>query len=95
MSLNKTEIEKIARLARLIADERSIPDYQHDLSRILALVEQMNKVDTESLAPVSHPLAIKAHLRPDEIGETNQREKFQQLAPAVENGHYLVPKVIE
>jgi len=95
MSLNKTEIEKIARLAGLIIDAEAIPDYQHALGNILTLVEQINKVDTAAITPMSHPLEIKARLRRDEISETNQRERFQQLAPAVENGHYLVPKVIE
>ena len=95
MSLDKTEIEKIAWLARLAMDENTIPEYQQDLGNILNLVEQMNKVETDAIEPMAHPLEIKARLRLDEITETNQREKFQGIAPAVENGHYLVPKVIE
>ena len=95
MSLDKTEVEKIAWLARLAMDENTIPEYQQDLGNILNLVEQMNKVETDAIEPMAHPLEIKARLRRDEITETNQREKFQEIAPAVENGHYLVPKVIE
>ena len=95
MSLNKTEIEKIAWLARLAIDEKDIQDYSRDLSSILGLVEQMNAVDTASITPLAHPLEIRARLRPDVVTEANQREKFQSIAPAVENGLYLVPKVIE
>lgn len=95
MSLDKTEIDKIAWLARLNIDEADIPGYTEDLSNILDLVEKMNEIETASLAPMAHPLEIKARLRPDEITETNQRDKFQKLAPATEDGHYLVPRVID
>ncbi len=95
MSLDKAQIEKIAWLARLAMIEDSLPDYQHDLGNILELVEQIKNVDTEAVAPLAHPVEIMARLRRDEITETDQREKFQQLAPAVAEGHYLVPKVIE
>ncbi len=95
MSFDKTEIKKIAWLARLAIAEKDIPDYTRDLSRILALVEEMNSVDTGSCEPLAHPLEIKARLRDDRITEKNQRDKFQSIAPSVDNGIYLVPKVIE
>lgn len=95
MSLDKTDIQKIAILARLTIDEQDIPGYCRDLSNILELVEQMNGVDTTNVEPLAHPLEIKARLRPDEVTELNQRQKFQSIAPAVEDGLYLVPKVIE
>ena len=95
MSLDKTEIQKIAMLARLAIDENDVPGYSHDLSNILGLVEQMNSIDTTNVDPMAHPLEIKARLRPDEVTETDQREKFQAHAPDVEDGLYLVPKVIE
>ncbi len=95
MSLGKEEIEKIAWLARLALDEDDIPSYSRDLSNILAMVEQLNAIDIKNIEPLAHPLEIKARLRNDAINEIDQREKFQNIAPAVKNGHYLVPKVLE
>ncbi len=95
MSIDSSVIAKIAWLARLSLDEDDIPGNIIDMGRILGLVEHMNSVDTTGIEPLAHPMDIKARLRADEVTETDQRELFQQLAPAVENGHYLVPKVIE
>jgi len=95
MLLNKSDIDKIAWLARLAIAENDVPNYTRDLSNILNLVEQMDQVDTGTIQALAHPLEIPARLRPDEITETNQRDHFQQTAPAVKDGHYLVPKVIE
>lgn len=95
MSLNKTDIEKIAWLARLSIAGDDIPNYARDLSNILDLVKQMSAIDTANVKPMAHPLEITARLREDKITEVNQREHFQKFAPAVANGHYLVPKVIE
>ena len=95
MSSGKMDIRKIAQLARLAIDDGDIPGYSRDLSNILDLVEEMNSVETTNVDPMAHPMEIKARLRADEITETDQREKFQAQAPAVEDGLYLVPKVIE
>ena len=69
--------------------------YADSLSRILGLIEQMNAVDTKGVQPMAHPSDAGLRLRPDEVTEADQREKFQAIAPAVEAGLYLVPKVIE
>jgi len=95
MSIDSSVIEKIAWLARLSLYEDDIPGNIKDMGQILGLVEQMNSVDTSGIEPLAHPMDIKARLRADEITETDQRELFQQLAPAVKHQHYLVPKVIE
>jgi aspartyl-tRNA(Asn)/glutamyl-tRNA(Gln) amidotransferase subunit C len=95
MSLEKDDVEKIAHLARLSIDEAHVPDYAKNLSNILELVEQMSAVDTEGVAPMAHPLAMEQRLRPDQVTEENQRERFQAIGPQVEEGLYLVPKVIE
>ena len=95
MSLEKTDVEKIAHLARLQLDEADIPETVTNLSRILELVAQMDAVDTDAVQPMAHPTDAVQRLRPDEVTETNQRERFQALAPQVEDGLYLVPKVIE
>lgn len=95
MSFAKTEIEKIAWLARLSLAEEDIPGYSKDLTNILSLVEQMNTIDTTTVEPLAHPLELKARLREDTITEPDERDHFQEIAPLVENGYYLVPKVIE
>ena len=95
MSLQKTDVEKIAHLARLSVAEDDIPAYTETLSSILNLVEQMNAVDTSNIEPMAHPLHMSQRLRIDEVTETNQRDHFQSIAPSVEDGLYLVPKVIE
>ena len=95
MSLDATDLEKIAWLARLNINPDDTPGYCRDLTRILALVEKMNSVDTTNVEPMSHPLSLTARLRPDEITEENQRDSFQAIAPLVEDGLYLVPRVIE
>lgn len=95
MTITPSEVKKIARLARLAIDEAEVARYAHDLSGILDLVERMNQADTQGVEPMAHPLDMAQRLRPDVVTETNQRELFQLNAPAVENGLFLVPKVIE
>ncbi len=95
MSLDAEDIKNIAKLARLKIDEADVPGYVTNLSNILDLVEQMNSVDTEGVVPMSHPLEVIQRLRDDEVTETNQRDEFQAVAPATEDGFYLVPRVIE
>lgn len=95
MSLQKEEVEKIAHLARIALGEQDISLYARDLSNILAFVEQMKDVDTTNILPMAHPLNMTARLRSDVISEPNQRDHFQAIAPQVEAGLYLVPKVIE
>ena len=95
MSLERDDVKKIAHLARLAIDEADIPGYATNLSNILNLVEQMNAVNTDDVSPMAHPLDAVQRLRPDEVSETDQRAHFQEHAPKVEDGLYLVPKVIE
>ncbi|MDH5778148.1 MAG: Asp-tRNA(Asn)/Glu-tRNA(Gln) amidotransferase subunit GatC, partial [Gammaproteobacteria bacterium] len=58
-------------------------------------VEQMSAVDTDQVSPMAHPLDEVQRLRTDAVTEQNQREHYQSIAPQVEEGHYLVPRVIE
>ena len=95
MSIDSSEIEKIAWLARLSLDQDELSASEGPMGQILDLVAQMNSVDTTDIEPLAHPLDIKARLRIDEVTESDQRDHFQQNAPATEDGHYLVPKVIE
>ena len=95
MSLPKKEVEKIAHLARISLSEQDISLDTRHLSDILNFVEQMNSVDTTGITPLAHPLDTVARLRTDIVSETNQRDHFQSIAPQIEAGLYLVPKVIE
>ncbi len=93
--LDKSDVEKIAYLARLGIDEQDIPEYATNLSNILDLVEQLNSVDTEEVQPMSHPLDGVQRLRADVVTEVNDRENLQAHAPEVEQGLFLVPRVVE
>jgi aspartyl-tRNA(Asn)/glutamyl-tRNA(Gln) amidotransferase subunit C len=95
MSLDHSDIAKIAHLARLAIDEDKVAAYAMDLSNILDLVEQLEAVDAEDVLPMAHPLHMTQRLRPDEVTEENHRGDYQRVAPQVEAGLYLVPKVIE
>ena len=95
MSLERDDVERIAHLARLAIDEADIPEYASNLSRILDLVEQMGQVDTSGVLQMAHPLDATQRLRPDVVTESDESARFQKVAPQVEAGLYLVPKVIE
>ncbi len=95
MALDKSDVESIAHLARLEISEADIPLYAENLSNILSLMEQMNVVDTTGVTPMAHPLEMAQRLRDDVVSEENRREHLQAHAPLVENGLFLVPKVIE
>ena len=95
MSLTADEVKKIAHLARLGIDENDIGAYANDLSNMLDLMTQMGKTDTNAVQPMAHPMDQAQRLRRDEATESNQRENFQSIAPQVESGLYLVPKVID
>lgn len=95
MSLTPDQVKTIARLARLAISESEIPRYVDNLSRILDFVAQLDKADTANVTPMAHPLDMSQRLREDAVTEINQRELFQENAPQVAAGLYLVPKVIE
>ena len=79
----------------LAVDDSEIERYAAELANILALVNRMNAVDAEGVVPLAHPLDNVQRLRPDVVSEGDQRDTFQKDAPAVRDGFYLVPKVIE
>lgn len=95
MSLTPEDVKKIAHLARLNLSENDIATYTPQLSHILQFIEQMNQTDTANIEPIAHSLDVSQRLRADKVTEENMRDKFQGIAPQVEAGLYLVPKVIE
>ena len=95
MALERPDVEKIAHLARLGLDEADLPRTTETLNNILGLIDQMQAVDTDGIAPLAHPLEATQRLRADVVTESDQRDAYQRVAPAVDSGLYLVPKVIE
>ena len=95
MSIEIDEVKKIAKLASLNVDEADVQAYATNLSNILDLVAQMDAIDTTDVTPMSHPFDAVQRLREDVVTDFNRREDFQAIAPKVEDGLYLVPKVIE
>lgn len=95
MALNIEDIQRIAYLARIEINEQEAAATLTKLSGILGLIEQMQAVNTEGIAPMSHSQDLTQRLREDVVTQTNQRETFQAIAPLTEHGLYLVPKVIE
>ena len=99
MSLTLTDVKRIAHLARLeLPDARGRTDARA-AERIFGLVEKMQAVDTTGIEPLAHPIEqieeVAMRLRDDAVTEPNNREEYQRPAPAVADGLYLVPKVIE
>ena len=95
MSIHIHDVQKIARLARLAVTEQEVQTARAQLNNIFELIAQMQAVDTTGIRPMSHAQDVTQRLRSDEVSETNQRELFQQNAPQVERGLYLVPPAIE
>ncbi len=95
MSLTDDDVRRIAHLARLGVEPEQISAYARNLSDILGFVEAMGSIDTTGVEPLAHPVDMVQRLRPDEVTETDQRALFQSIAPEVEAGLYLVPRVIE
>jgi len=96
MSLSRAEIEKIAHLARLALSASEVVAYAESLTRILALVGELDRANIAGVTPMSHPLpGLSQRLRADQVTETDQHELYQRNAPQVMAGLYLVPKVIE
>jgi aspartyl-tRNA(Asn)/glutamyl-tRNA(Gln) amidotransferase subunit C len=95
MSLDHDQVRRLARLARIAIRPDETEAVLERLNRVLALIDEMRRVDTSGVEPMAHPLDAVQRLRPDAVTEPDRRELYQAVAPAVEGGLYLVPKVIE
>ena len=93
--LSREEISRLARLARIEVPEGEAEALRSELNGILGLIDQMRAVDTAGIEPMSHPQDVVQRLREDTVTEPDRREQLQAGAPAVEDGLFLVPKVIE
>ena len=95
MSLSDDQIRRLARLARIAIGPSESAEVAARLNRVLALVDEMRAVDTGGVEPMAHALDLVQRLRPDEVNEADRRKEYQAVAPAVEAGLYLVPRVVE
>ena len=95
MAIEQDEIENIAALARIRITDAQIGEVTRRMAAILDMVDQLQAIDTTDVTPMANPLDATQRLRADEVTEGNRREAFQAIAPAVEDGLYLVPRVIE
>ena len=95
MSLDKDQVQHIAMLARLRLADDEFDETVDKLSRIVDFVDQLGQAATDDVVPMAHPLNAAQRLRPDQVTETNDRDRVQKNAPSTDAGLYLVPKVIE
>ncbi len=95
MALTDEQIRQIAHLARLEMKPEQASQYAAQLSNIFEMVNRLSGARTDGVQPMAHPLEMTQRLRPDVVSETDKREQYQEHAPAVRHGLYLVPKVIE
>ncbi|MBK8676096.1 MAG: Asp-tRNA(Asn)/Glu-tRNA(Gln) amidotransferase subunit GatC [Cellvibrionales bacterium] len=95
MVFERQQVEQLARLARLGLDDAVLARTTQSLGDVLTLIDQLQALDTAGVEPMSHPLDAVQRLRADVVSEPNQREALQAIAPAVADGLFLVPKVIE
>ncbi|MFP5410363.1 MAG: Asp-tRNA(Asn)/Glu-tRNA(Gln) amidotransferase subunit GatC [Gammaproteobacteria bacterium] len=95
MSLTTDDVKRIASLARIEIDDAQAQATQAQLNTIFDLIATMQAVDAAGIEPMAHAQEVYQRLRADAVTETDRRDAFQAIAPAVENGLYLVPRVIE
>ena len=95
MTIKKSEIAYISSLSKLKMEDAEMDNYTRQISDILEMIQQLEKVDTHDIEPMAHPLNMKQRLRADVITEENHRELYQKNAVEFEEGFYKVPKVID
>jgi aspartyl-tRNA(Asn)/glutamyl-tRNA(Gln) amidotransferase subunit C len=95
MALTREDVLRAARLARIAIDDTEADAVLEQLRRIFEMIEEMRAVDVSGVDPMAHAQDVILRLREDVVTETDQHELFQSIAPRVERGLYLVPKVIE
>ncbi len=95
MALTENDLRRLARLARIRIEDDETGPLLAQMGGILGLIDQLQAVDTRGVEPLSHALELQQRLRQDTVTEIDRRAQFQAVAPQVEAGLYLVPKVIE
>jgi aspartyl-tRNA(Asn)/glutamyl-tRNA(Gln) amidotransferase subunit C len=94
-SIDRKQLEKVARLARLAMDDEQLESQRRQFEKLIDFVAAVQQVDSSQVEPMAHPLEVVQRLREDQVTEIDQADAFQPLAPDVAAGLYRVPKVIE
>ena len=95
MALTQDDVYRIAHLARIEIDAAEAADVHAKLTAIFGVLDALAAIDTEGVAPMAHAQDVALPLREDDVTETDRRGEYQTLAPAVAEGFYLVPRVVE
>jgi aspartyl-tRNA(Asn)/glutamyl-tRNA(Gln) amidotransferase subunit C len=95
VALSTADVRRIAHLARIEITAAEAEEVRRKLDGIFELINQLRAVDTTAIVPMAHAQEVRLPLREDRVTEPDRRELYQSLAPAVQDGLYLVPKVIE
>jgi len=95
MTLSLDDVRRIAHLARIDVDAQAVSDVHAKLEAIFAMINELQAVDTSGVEPMSHAQDVVLPLREDKVTETDRHADYQRVAPAVEDGLYLVPRVVE
>ncbi|HVL58249.1 MAG TPA: Asp-tRNA(Asn)/Glu-tRNA(Gln) amidotransferase subunit GatC [Burkholderiaceae bacterium] len=95
MSLSLDDVRRLAELSRLALTDDEAQRGLAQLNDVLALIERLQSVDTTGVEPMTHAQPMTLRLRADVPTEPDRRDEYQQVAPAVERGLYLVPRVVE
>jgi aspartyl-tRNA(Asn)/glutamyl-tRNA(Gln) amidotransferase subunit C len=95
MTISTADVHRLAHLARIEIDAGQAEEVRAKLDAIFGMINQLNAVDTAGVVPMAHAQDVGLPLRPDRVTETDRHALYQSVAPAVEDGLYLVPKVIE
>ena len=95
MNLTLDDVRRIAHLARIEIDANAADEVHAKLVSIFAMIDELQAVDTDGVEPMSHAQDVVLTLREDQVTETDRHAEYQKVAPAVEDGLYLVPRVVE
>jgi len=95
MALDNQTLEKVAKLSKLGIEDAQRASLNQQLNSILELIDELQQIDTEGVTPMAHPLGLQQPLREDVVTHQEQRKQLLANAPAVDNNHILVPKVID
>ncbi|MGB7182842.1 MAG: Asp-tRNA(Asn)/Glu-tRNA(Gln) amidotransferase subunit GatC [Burkholderiaceae bacterium] len=95
MELTPDDVRQLARLSRIAVSDDEVDSTLAQLNRVFGLIEKMQETDTTGIEPMTNPQPEPARLRDDVADEPDRRDDYQRVAPQVEDGLYLVPRVIE
>jgi aspartyl-tRNA(Asn)/glutamyl-tRNA(Gln) amidotransferase subunit C len=95
MTLSLDDVRRIAHLARIDVDANEVAEVHAKLESIFTMIGELNAIDTSGIEPMSHAQDVALPLREDRVTETDRHAEYQKIAPAVEDGLYLVPRVVE